>query len=71
MKSSFALGEDAGDGSEMQPAIAKADAQSQLEEGTSQPGEVLADRAAKAGEVRIDELSDCEKKIRLVIHLYK
>jgi hypothetical protein len=54
----------------MQPAIAKADAQSQLEEGTSQPGEVLADRAAEAGEVSIDQLSDCGKKVCVLIHLY-
>jgi len=42
-----------------------------LEEGASQTGEVLAHGAAEAGEVRIDELPDGERKVRFLIHLYK
>src|SRR5437762_4782383 len=67
----LALGEDAGDGSEVQSAVAETDAPGQVEESASQTGKVLAHRAAEVGEVRIDDLPDGGKKVLFLIHLYK
>ncbi|PYU67885.1 MAG: hypothetical protein DMG49_17465 [Acidobacteria bacterium] len=47
----------------MQSAVAETDAPGQVEESASQTGEVLAHRAAEAGEVSIDELPDSGKQV--------
>jgi len=52
----------------MQSAVAKADAQSQLEKGTGQAGEVLAHRATKTGKGRLDKSIDGGLEFVVVLH---
>src|SRR5947207_5995398 len=63
------LGQDTGDGGEMQTSIAKAHTQREPQEGTGQPGEVLSDGTTKLREIRLDQSADGGGKF--LIHLYK